>query len=156
LTDEREGLVAVETAKLDDLAVEREATGGESRFAETDAAGVIIDKHAVAGQTDFDVVEVRVLEIPKLDASEAGKSDGVPGGILRSLSTGVRGSRGVGVHLGVGSGSLVRAPVLLAFPMTVSPSISSTSMARLSAGLPARKTSTSSDGADDRTFFGWA
>ncbi len=38
-----EGLMAVEAAQLDDLAVEREALGREARFAEADAARVVVE-----------------------------------------------------------------------------------------------------------------
>ena len=47
LADEGKGLMAIESAQLDDLAVEREAVIGERRFAEADAPRVFVDDLAV-------------------------------------------------------------------------------------------------------------
>src|SRR5215472_6302564 len=77
LADEGEGLVAVEAAEFDDFSVEREALRGEDGLAEADAACVCVDGAACVEQANVNGVELRGVEVPKLDAVDRFERDGV-------------------------------------------------------------------------------
>ena len=70
LADEGEGLMPIESAQLDDFAVQLEAVIGELGFAEAEAAGVFVEELRSATQANASGVEIAVLEIPELDAAE--------------------------------------------------------------------------------------
>ncbi len=52
LADPREGLMPIESAKLDDLAVELEAVVGEQGLPKGEAAGIFVDDLRRAAQTN--------------------------------------------------------------------------------------------------------
>src|ERR1700716_1469411 len=70
LANKRKGLVAIESAQLDDLAVEREAGRREARLTKTNAAAVFIAGSVSVHQLHMDAVELRMLEIPQLNGAE--------------------------------------------------------------------------------------
>src|SRR6202007_3059082 len=81
LADKGEGLMAIQSTQLDDLAVEGEAVIGEGSLAESYAAGVLIDDLAGAEKLHVHGVELRPVELPELDVFEPGEGDGVPRGV---------------------------------------------------------------------------
>src|SRR5258707_13203930 len=68
LADKWKCLVTIESAELDDFAVQLEAMFGELRFAEAESARVFINCVFSSNQTHANVVEAPVIEFPKLDA----------------------------------------------------------------------------------------
>ena len=70
LADIGKGLVAIESAQLHDLAVEREAVVGERGFAKADAPRLLIHHLAAAHQPHTDVIQLRAIQIPQLDLVE--------------------------------------------------------------------------------------
>ena len=84
LADERERLVAVEAAQLDDLAVQLEAVVGELRLAKARPASVLVDQPRPVEQAHADLVEVRLRQVPQPDGSELVQVDGVRDRLARS------------------------------------------------------------------------
>src|SRR5216683_5876522 len=66
LSNKRECLMAVESAQLDDLAVEREPSRREPRLAESHAAAVPVDGRAFIQQLHVDPIQLGIFEIPQL------------------------------------------------------------------------------------------
>ena len=64
-------LVAVQTAQLDVLPVEHEASGRELRFAESDARGELVVAAIMARQFHGDCVELGCLQVPQLHRANA-------------------------------------------------------------------------------------
>src|SRR5579864_289583 len=70
LTNPRKGLMAIESAQFDDLAIQFEAVIGELRFAEAETAGVFVEDQVVSQQTKVTGKEISLLETPQLDAAQ--------------------------------------------------------------------------------------
>ena len=64
--DERKGLMAIQAAQLDMLPVQHEALRGETRFAETDARGMLVDDLRSLGEARHHLVQLGMIEIPKI------------------------------------------------------------------------------------------
>jgi len=60
----------VQSAQLDDLSIERKPVVRKRRFAEADAAGILIDDVSGTKQADVDRVEMGMLQIPELHAAQ--------------------------------------------------------------------------------------
>ncbi len=75
LTNPWEGLMAIESAQLDDLAIQLEAVIGELCFAESETARVFVDDLVVSQQTNMNGVKISLLEAPQLDVTQLLKMD---------------------------------------------------------------------------------
>src|SRR5450432_2499189 len=71
LADERERLMPVEAAELDDFAVEFEAVVSEFGVTEADAAVIPINELGASQKPDMNGIEIVVVEIPELDSAQA-------------------------------------------------------------------------------------
>ena len=74
---------------------------GEGGFAEADPARVFVKGFAAAEQANMNVIQMRILKVPKLDVAEAGQREGVLCRICSGFGTGMDRGRGLGVHRGV-------------------------------------------------------
>src|SRR5271155_2601211 len=63
-------LMAIETAQLDDLTVQRKSLVGKSRFAEAKTAGIFIDDLALLKQPHTHRIKLRVLQVPEANLPE--------------------------------------------------------------------------------------
>src|SRR4030095_16339490 len=70
LTNEWEGLMAIQSAKLDDLAVQLEAVIGELRVTEADCPRYLIHLSRSAPECHIHLIKIGVFEIPQLDRSQ--------------------------------------------------------------------------------------
>src|SRR6266852_8333870 len=77
LSNEGKGLMTVQTAELDDSAIQLEAVVGELRFAEADSALFLIHQLHAAHEADVDGIEIRVSEVPEFDGAEIVQVHGV-------------------------------------------------------------------------------
>src|SRR5215469_16508437 len=76
LPDVRKGLMAVESAELDDLSVEREAMIGKCGFAKADAPRVFIHHAATDKKPHMGGVHSRLIERPELNAVQLRQRQG--------------------------------------------------------------------------------
>src|SRR6516225_744188 len=72
----RKGLMAVESAKLDDLAIEREPAIGKCGFAKTDPPRVFINYAAAGDQPHMGGVHSRLVKRPELNAVQLRQRQG--------------------------------------------------------------------------------
>src|SRR3981081_2584041 len=91
--DEWKGLMAVESAKLYDFAVELKAVIREARASEAKAALILVEELSFAQQPYADAVQGGVLEVQQFHGRQGGKADRV--------SRWLGASRGVGLSQGV-------------------------------------------------------
>src|SRR5437660_3634070 len=68
-------LMPVESAQLDDFAIQLEAVIGELCFAESETARVFVDDLVVSQQTNMNGVKISLLEAPELDVAQLLKMD---------------------------------------------------------------------------------
>ena len=92
LANPGERLMPVQSPQLDDLAVEFESVVGELSVAESDAAMIQIDHLASPQQANMHGVEVRVGEIPELDAAQSFEVNRVGHGVCDRFGFGNGGS----------------------------------------------------------------
>src|ERR1035438_9001327 len=72
-------LMPVEAAQLDVFPVQHEALRGEAGFAEADTHGAFVDGGAALVQAGGYGVELRVIQVPKIDRSQVGKGQRLTG-----------------------------------------------------------------------------
>lgn len=101
LTDEGKGLMTIEPSELDDLAVERETTRCEHRFAKANAARVGVENVPGREKPNVNAIKLRTGKLPELDPFQPLKPYSVPSGILGRLSAGMDGSRSDRIRCGV-------------------------------------------------------
>ena len=70
LPDKGKGLMAVESAQLDDLAVQFEAVIGKLGLAKAEAAGVFVQKLGTVVEAHAHRVKIAFLHTPQLDSAE--------------------------------------------------------------------------------------
>src|SRR5689334_13824036 len=73
LADERERLMAIQSAEFHMPFVEKETVGSKARVAKADTRFVLIDDSSAVKQLDADVVQLWLIEVPQFDCAEVGQ-----------------------------------------------------------------------------------
>ena len=71
LPDKRKRLMTIQTAQLDDLAIQRKAMIGKDCLAEANASRVFINHAPGVDEPDMNCIEMGLLNVPKLQAPES-------------------------------------------------------------------------------------